>query len=85
MSYHDKNISTPRAEIESAGYVKVKLIACPLNMVDDSLQEALQAPNIEFSTTKTHANSDKDDIKSEAEVIDNVAAYSIIYHINIIK
>ena len=29
-SYHDKNVSTPPAESESAGYVKVKLIACPL-------------------------------------------------------
>ena len=30
MSYHDKNVASPQAESESAGYVKVKLIAVPL-------------------------------------------------------
>ena len=31
MSYHDKNVVSPQAQSESAGYVKVKLIAGPLN------------------------------------------------------
>ena len=26
MSYHDKNVASPQAQSESAGYVKVKLI-----------------------------------------------------------
>ena len=30
MSCYDKNVATPQAESESAGYVKVKLIAVPL-------------------------------------------------------
>ena len=52
-------------------------------MLDYSLQgSAAQTSFVEFSTTKTLANSDKDDIKSEAEVIDIVAGYSIIYGIN---
>ena len=51
-------------------------------MLDDSLVEALQEPNVEFSTSTTHAISDKDDIKSEAVVIDNVAGYDIIFDIN---
>ena len=50
-------------------------------MLDDSLVEALQAQMLNFQQQK-HGNSDKDDIKSEAQVIDNVAGYRIIYGIN---
>ena len=33
MSYHDKNVLSPPPKSESAGYVKVKLIADPLNLM----------------------------------------------------
>ena len=32
MSYYDKNVRSPPPKSESAGYVKVKLIAGPLNI-----------------------------------------------------
>ena len=32
LSYHDKNVPCPPPKSESAGYVKVKLIASPLSM-----------------------------------------------------
>ena len=71
MSYHDKNVLSPPPKSESAGYVKVKLLADPLihsvaSIYDRTLQSWKQNADIEnsvkFAKTVSHYFKKKIDV-----------------------